>query len=85
MRYPEDLTIKLCNDEPSPLYGGGSAYMMTRTGSYLSTLTQMWDMTYEQVIEKVALEACMEEERFIVDGEYVKPHRRVVFTEADYE
>lgn len=77
MKRPDDLVIKLYCEQPTPIYGSDPAYMMTTTGAYLHTLAEMWDMTYEQVIEKVALEAVWKEERFIVDGEYVKPHRRV--------
>jgi hypothetical protein len=84
MKYPEDLKIKLCNDKPSRISDGSIAYMLTPVGSSLSTLAAMWDMSYEQIIEKIAYEAAVNEERFIVDGKYVKPHRRMVPSETDY-
>ena len=84
MKRPDDLKIKLCNDEPSRVHGEGLIYMLSPTGSALSTLRAMWDMSYEQVIAKIANEAVLEEERFILDGRYVKPHRRIVPCEADY-
>jgi len=85
MKRPEDLKIKLHLDEPHYDRDSGVGYIMTNVGHSLYVLSEMWDMSQEEVVEKIAGAAVVEEERFVVDGEYVKPHRRVVPTAADYE
>jgi hypothetical protein len=84
MQRPDDVKIKLCADHPTRASDGTLGYTMTPIGFSLYQLSEWWDMSYEQVIAKIASAAHMEEERFIVDGWYVKPHRRIVPCEADY-
>lgn len=84
MKRPDDLTIKLSSDQPRYASNGRVGYAMTPVGHMLYILGDMWEMSLEEVVEKIASAAVMEEERFIVDGKYVKPHRRVVPTAADH-
>jgi hypothetical protein len=85
MKRPNDLTIKLSSDQPRYVSDGSVCYTMTPVGHALYILGDMWEMSLEEVVAKIASAAITEEERFIVDGKYVKPHRRVVPTAADYE
>lgn len=78
MKRPEDLKIKLYRDKPHYDPDSGVGYIMTTVGYSLYLLSEMWDMSQEEVVDKIANAAAAEEERFVVDGEYVKPHRRMV-------
>lgn len=78
MKRPDDLLIKLHGDHPHYDEENGTGYFYTNVGFYLQRLSEMWEMTHAQVVEKIAGDALSVEEEFITDeGEYIPPHARV--------
>jgi hypothetical protein len=76
MTRPDDLTIKLHHDEVHYHEEDGFGYFQTLVGSCLWQLREMWGMSYTEVIEKIAIDAAIKEEEFVVNGEYIPPHAR---------
>lgn len=51
-------------------------FWMTGLGGCLYSLSQRWNMTYEQIIEKLVCDAAIkDDEENIVDGVYRRPER----------
>lgn len=77
MKRPDDLLIKLHHDHPDYDEESGIGYIQTHTGTDLWKLTQMWNMSSEDVVAKLLNDAVLVEEEWVIDGEYVPPHARV--------